>query len=141
MKRSKLALLALVALILGSCSTFEAIKNANIGGDFEKDSRAYLQLIRWHELESAVVSYVSPPLRQDYRKKIESAGETQVVDYRIKAMECDPVKGKATLKVEFDYYRLPSTRVLTVVDNQKWSYEEENGGRHWRLQTLLPDFK
>jgi len=141
MKRSWLALIPLAMLLLGGCSTFETIRNVNIGSDFEKSSRAYVQLVRWHEMESAMVSYVSAPRRDDFRKRIEAAGEVQVVDYRIKSMECDPVKGEATMKVEFDYYRPPSTRVLTVVDNEKWSYEGPDGGRNWRLQTLLPEFK
>jgi hypothetical protein len=141
MTRCRLALIAMVTLLLGGCSTLDAIKNINVGNDFEKDSRAYLQLIRWHELESAVVTYVSVPVQKDYRKRIEAAGDVHVADYRIKSMECDPENGEAKLKVEFDYYRPPSTRVLTVVDNQKWSYEGQEGGRSWRLQTLLPEFK
>ena len=56
-------------------------------------------------------------------------------------MECDPVKGEGKAKVEFDYYRPPSTKVHSVEDIQKWSYEEENGRRIWRLQTLLPEFR
>jgi hypothetical protein len=141
MNRSRLALIALATLFIGGCSTYRAIKNVNIGSDFEKSARAYVQLIRWHEMESAMVSYVSVPLQKEFRKRIEAAGDLQVVDYRIKSMGCDPVKGEATMNVEFDYYRPPSTRVLTVVDNQKWSYEEENGEHYWRLQTLLPEFK
>ena len=141
MNRNKLALIALITLFLGGCSTFEAIRKVNIGTEFEKSSRAYLQLVRWHEMESAMVTYVNASLQDGYRKRIEAAGETKVVDYRIKSMDCDPVKGEATLKVELDYYRPPSTRVLTVVDNQIWSYEGAEGNRSWRLQTLLPEFK
>jgi len=141
MIRSRLALIALATLIIGGCSTFDTIKNANIGGEFEKSSRAYVQLIRWHEMESAMVTYVDTPLRADYQKRITEAGETQVVDYRIKSMACDPVKGEAELTVEFDYFRLPSTRVLTVADHQKWSYVEQSGVHSWQLQTLLPVFK
>jgi len=51
------------------------------------------------------------------------------------------VKGEATVKVEFDYYRPPSTRVHTVEDLQKWSYEGDNDQRNWRLKSLLPEFK
>jgi len=31
--------------------------------------------------------------------------------------------------------------VLTVNDTEKWSYENDNERRIWRLQTLLPQFK
>jgi hypothetical protein len=141
MIRSRLAAGFLALLVVGGCSTFDTIKHVNIGSEFEKSSRAYVQLIRWHELESAMATYVGTPLRADYQKRITEAGETKVVDYRITSMACDPVKGEATLTVEYDYYRLPSTRVLTVVDHQKWSYVEQAGVRAWQLQTLLPSFK
>ncbi|HEY6871317.1 MAG TPA: hypothetical protein VI298_01190 [Geobacteraceae bacterium] len=138
MNLRKTLLAVVIPLLLTSCTT---LRNINIGGEFEKSSRSYLQLVRWQEFESAAVTYVSPPLREAYRERIKAAGEVKVADYRVKVVECDPVKGEATAKVEFDYYRPPSTRVLTVEDVQKWSYEDENGQRIWRLKTLLPEFK
>lgn len=134
----RILLAAMIALPLVSCTT---LKNINIGGEFEKNSRSYNQLVRWQEFESAATTYVNPPLQEAYGERIKAAGEVKVVDYRVKAVECDPEKGEATTKVEFDYYRPPSTRVLTVEDKQKWSYEDENGRRAWRLKTLLPEFK
>ena len=138
MNLGKIVLIAAVPLFLIGCST---LKNINVGNDFEKDSKAYLQLVRWHELESAMTTYVSASVQEEYRKKITAAGEVLVVDYRVKSMECDPVKGEASLKAELDYYRPPSVTVKTVVDNQKWSYEGEDDARFWRLKTTLPDFK
>jgi len=134
----KTLLAAMFPLLLVGCST---LKNINIGGEFEKSSRSYLQLVRWQEFESAAVTYVSPPLQEAYRERIKAAGEVKVADYRVKMMECDPVKGEATVKVEFDYYRPPSTRVRTIEDLQKWSYEGENGQHIWRLKSLLPEFR
>ncbi len=134
----KTLLTAMITLLLVSCST---LKNINIGGEFEKSSRSYIQLVRWQEFESAAVTYVSPPQQEAYRERIKAAGEVKVADYRVKMMVCDPVKGEATVKVEFDYYRPPSTRVHTVEDLQKWSYEGDNDQRNWRLKSLLPEFK
>jgi len=134
----RILLTAMLTLPLVACTT---LRNINIGGEFEKSSRSYIQLVRWQEFESAAVTYVNPPLQEAYRQRIKEAGEVKVADYRVKMMECDPAKGEATAKVEFDYYRPPSTRVLTVVDVQKWSYEDENGQRIWRLKSLLPEFK
>jgi hypothetical protein len=141
MNRSRLALIALAALLIGGCGTFKSIKNANVTSDFDTSARAYAKLVRWHELDSAVATFVSPTHQNDYRKRIATARNAQVVDYRIVALDCDPDKGEGTVKVEFDYYRLPSTRVLTVVDEQKWTYEDVGGTRTWRLQTPLPEFK
>jgi hypothetical protein len=64
-----------------------------------------------------------------------------VVDYRIKNVVCDPEKRKAEVKAELDYYIMPSTKVKTVVDMQKWRYVEEAEQKGWRLETLLPEFK
>ena len=134
----RILLTAMITLPLVSCST---LKNINVGGEFEKSSRSYIQLVRWQEFESAAVTYVSPPQQEAYRERIKAAGEVKVADYRVKMMVCDPVKGEATVKVEFDYYRPPSTRVHTVEDLQKWSYEGDNDQRNWRLKTLLPEFR
>lgn len=134
----KTLLAAMIPFLLTACGT---LKKINIGGEFEKSSRSYMQLVRWREFESAAVTYVDPPLLQEYRKRVNDAGEVKVADYRVRAMECDPVKGKATVRVDLDYYRPPSTRVFTVEDVQKWSYDEENGRQEWRLKTLLPEFK
>lgn len=142
MNRTHILPIALILFFLAGCGTVETIKQISIGSDFEKNSRAYIQLVRWHELESAMNSYASPSIREEYRKKIAAAEGVQVVDYRIKNMECDPAKGVGSLKVEIDYYRSPSIRILTVVDNQEWVLEqEEKGIRDWRLKTVLPDFK
>jgi hypothetical protein len=88
-----------------------------------------------------MTTYVSASEQEEYRKKITEAGEVKVVDYRVKTMECEPVKGEASVMVELDYYRPPSVTVKTVVDNQKWSYEGEKDNRTWRLKTPLPDFR
>lgn len=138
MNPGKILLTAMVPLVFTACST---VKQINIGSEFETSSRSYTQLVRWHELESAVVTHVSPQLWEGYRQRIKEAGEVKVADYRVKAMECDPVKGEGTVRVELDYYRPPSTRVHTVEDLQEWSYEEENGRHLWRLKTLLPEFR
>jgi hypothetical protein len=129
---------AAMLLLLAGCAT---LKNFNIGEEFEKSSKSYVQLVRWQEFENAAVTYVSPQLQEAYRERIRAAGEVKVADYRVKSMQCDPEKGEGTVRVEFDYYRPPSTRVLTVEDVQKWSYEGENGNRIWRLKTLPPEFK
>lgn len=139
LKKSLLA--AMIPLLLTACSTFKDLKNINIGSEFEKSAKNYTQLVRWHELESAASVYVSPPLLEAYRQRIKEADEVKIADYRVKLLECDPEKGKGTATVELDYYRPPSTRLLTVADLQKWSYEEENGRHLWRLKTLLPEFK
>jgi hypothetical protein len=138
MNPSRILLAALVALLLNGCST---TKIALIGTECEKSTSDYIRLIRWNEFENAMVTYVDAPLQEEYRKKVEAAGEIKIVDYRVKTKVCDPVKGEAAVKVELEYYRPPSVTVKTVIDSQKWSYEGPEDQRVWRLKTSLPEFE
>ena len=54
---------------------------------------------------------------------------------------CDPEKRKAEVRMELDYYIMPSTTIKTVVDVQQWRYVEEAKHKGWWLETLLPEFK
>jgi hypothetical protein len=141
MNLGKIVLAAVIPLLLGGCSIYKDVKIVNIGTEFDKSSKGYLNLLRWQEFESALTTYVSVPMQDEYRKKIKETGEARIVDYRVKKKECDPARGDATVIAELDYYRPPSVTVKTVVDTQKWSYEGENDQHSWRLTTLLPDFK
>ena len=40
--------------------------------------------------------------------------------------------------VDFQYYRLTDVTVKTLIDRQKWEYDEEQG--RWFLQSDLPAF-
>jgi hypothetical protein len=137
MLRAVRLMLLLCLLVIGSaCSLLFPIKD-----EFERNSKDYSKMLRWQEFERAVDLYVDPSLRDDYRKRIEAARDIKVVDYRIKNVVCDPEKRKAEVKAELDYYIMPSTKVKTVVDMQKWRYVEEADQKRWRLETLLPEFK
>lgn len=138
MKRGKLLLAVLIPFLLIGCAT---IKNYTVAGDFEDSVKAYLNLLRWQEFESAQTTYVSVPLQEEYRRKIKEAGELKIVDYRVKKQTCDPAKGEGIVVAEFDYYRLPSVTVKTVVDNQKWTYERRDDTGSWRLTSPAPNFK
>lgn len=138
MKSGKILLLLLLPSFILGCAT---INNYNMGNDFEKISRSYDQLIRWNELESAMLTYVSVKQRDDYRERIKAAKDVKIFDYRIRARDCNPEKKEATAIVEFDYFRSPSATVHTVLDEQKWFYEDEAGSGSWRLKSLLPKFE
>jgi hypothetical protein len=141
MNHTKILLAVILPLMLTACGTFRDIKYANIGSEFTKSTRDYMQLVRWNELDSAASTYVSPLLQEEYRKKIKDASNVRITDYRVIRMECDPIKGEGTAKMELDYYRPPSVKVNKVEDLQKWSYEGEENKRSWRLKSLLPEFK
>jgi hypothetical protein len=141
MNHAKILLAVILPLMLTGCGTFRDIKYANIGSEFVTTTKNYIQLVRWNELESAASTFVSPLLQEKYREKIKDASTVKITDYRVLKMECDPIKGEGSAKMELDYYRPPSVKVHTVVDLQTWSYEGDEKSRSWRLKTLLPEFR
>jgi hypothetical protein len=131
----------MIPLLFAGCGTMmREIKEKDIAIEFDQSARGYNRMVRWHELDSAE-AYVTPKLRDEFHKRIIAAGEVTIVDYRVKSMECSPVKKEGSVRVEFDYYRPPSVTLRTREDHQLWTYEGEEGKRAWRLTTLLPDFK
>lgn len=126
----------LLLLPLAACRTL-----TGAGEEFEKSSKAYNRMLRWQEMDQAAAAFVDKGLRPQFQQQIEAAKGVKVVDYRVKSLECDPEKGEAEVRVEFDYYVPPSTTVKTADDLQKWVYREENGKMVWRLTTLPPAFK
>jgi uncharacterized protein YceK len=130
--------LFLALLTLSACSS---IKNFTVADEFEKSSRSYNQMLRWHEWGKAALAFPVGSLREEYALRIKSAGNVTVTDFRVKSLECNPEKGEAKVAIDIDYYIPPSVTIKTVEDNQKWAYIDDNGHKRWRLTTLLPEFK
>lgn len=132
----RLTLLSSLLVMGTACSMPFLVKD-----EFDRSSTEYARLLRWQELEKAADTYVDASLLAEYRKRIVAAKDVRVVDYRIKSVECDPKAKKAEVTMELDYYSIPSTRVKTLSDTQKWLYKEEAGRTGWRLESLLPEFR
>ncbi len=123
-------------LFLAACRSFSVSPM-----QFERVSRDYNAMLRWQESAMAATTFVDKGARTAYEAKVAASTGVKIADYRVVSWECDSDKGEARVKVEFDYYIPPSTRMKTVTDEQKWVYREEPGQEGWRLTTLLPDFK
>ncbi len=132
MKTLFFSLLLTVALV--SCNTQRSIK-----AGFEKNFRNYNELVRWHQLEEASL-YPADSISAEYRERLKAAKNVAVVDYRVINIKYDEKKNEAEVKVEIDYYKLSTLSLKTVIDNQKWTYQEKEGKGLWRLMSLLPDF-
>ena len=132
----RLLLLLTLTISVSACSVLFPIKD-----EFDRNSREYGQMLRWQEFEKAAGIYVEPSLRDEYRKRIEAGMDAKIVDYRVISVDCEPEKKKAEVRMELDYYLIPSARVKTVSDTQKWRYFEEPDRKGWRLESLLPEFK
>ena len=127
-----------IILLLGSLTACRTLGVTT--AEFEKSSRDYSRMVRWQEFSTANSTYVEQDIRRAFEVKVAAAKGITLVDYRILTLTCDPEKGEARATVEFDYYRLPSTRVRTVTDVQQWVYRDEEGVSGWRLTSLFPDF-
>ena len=133
--------MVVVSVMLTGCGTMKEMKIRNIAIEFDQSTARYNRMVRWHEFDTAEATYVPPKLRDEYRKRIMAAKEVNIVDFRVKSMECSPEKREGSVVAEIDYYRPPSVTVRTLEDRQLWSYEGDEEHRAWRLTTLLPEFK
>ena len=132
MRRLFLLLFILVALV--SCNA-----QRNIKADFEKNVKNYNESVRWHQFDSASL-FPADSISGEYRERARKANNAAVVDYRIVDIRYDDTRKEAEVKVEIDYYTLSSSKVRTLVDIQKWVYQEKEGTGFWRLTSLLPEF-
>ena len=124
----------LLTAVLVSCSTQRSIQ-----AEFEKNFRSYNELVRWNQLEEASL-FPADSISAGYREQLKDAKNIAVVDYRVMHIEYDEKKKEAEVKVEINYYKRNTLSLKTVIDNQKWAYQEKEGKGHWRLMSLLPDF-
>ena len=127
-------LLLLISVALVSCNMQKTIR-----ADFEKSLKSYNESVRWHHLEVASL-FPSDSISREYKERARKANNSAVVDYRIMDVTYDDAKKEAEVKVEMDYYTLSSSTLRTLVDNQKWVYQEKEGIGLWRLISLLPEF-
>jgi len=123
----------LITAVLASCST-QIIK-----ADFENKFRSYNEMVRWHQLENASL-FPADSISAGYKERMKAAKNVAVVDYRVTNIEYDEKKKEAEVKVEIDYYRHSTLSLKTVIDDQKWTYQEKEGKGLWRLMSLLPEF-
>ena len=130
-------------ILLCSCMILTActVSQASLSEDFDRSVKAYNRLLRWHEIESAGMTYIDPQLRGEYLMQAESLKKRglAVADYRILRSRYLPEKKSGEVIAEFDYYILPSNRIKTVPYRQEWVYQEEI--KSWVLKTGLPVFE
>ncbi|WP_298433380.1 hypothetical protein [Geobacter sp.] len=132
----RLLLLVLVAVALAGCRNPYLIAER-----FTDSSREYNRSIRWQEVEQACLTFADGGVKEECLARATAAKGVSVADYRVVSTELDPEKGTATVRMEIDYYILPSTRLKSVQDVQQWRYEEKDGDLRWRIVTPPPEFR
>ena len=98
-------------------------------------------MLRWHEIEKAVMTYISPEQREANIKRAGTLAKRGIsfTDFRILSSQYIREKNTGDVISEFDYYILPSNSVKTVSYRQKWVYRESIG--KWELESGLPNFE
>jgi hypothetical protein len=138
MKALRLLVVSVLFLFLASC---QSMHESRLSEDFDKATKEYYKLVRWHDLGAAPLSFVSEPLREEFKKRVDASKDVQIADYRVKFMDCRSKEGKAEATVEWDYYIPPAVTLKTLEDAQKWQYIEKKEEEGWMLMTLFPEFK
>jgi len=135
----KTGIILLCCLMTAACSA----PNSTIQEDFVKNMKIYNKMLRWHEIESAGMIYLTPEQRDEFRKAAADIKkrEVTITDFRILTTDCLPDKGTGEVVTEFDYYILPSNRIKTLSYRQEWVYREFDGHKSWKVKNSLPVFE
>jgi tryptophan synthase beta subunit len=122
-----------VMLILGCAS----MKTGEKMSQFDETSRAYIRAIRWGDYEGAY-AFKKLTDREGVLPDFEDYRAVKVTNYKVKQTIISEDQTKIIQIVDFQYYRLTDVTVKTLIDRQKWEYDEEQG--RWLLQSNLPAF-
>ena len=129
-------IICFIFLMLTGCAT-----RPGLSEELDRSVKAYNQMLRWHEMENAVLTYVDSNLREECLKQAEALKKRglSVTDFRILSKKYIPDNKTGDVVAEFDYYILPSNRIITISNRQEWLYEESS--RSWKVKSGLPAFE
>ena len=127
-----------VCLMLTACATYA---HKGLSEELDRSVKAYNRLLRWHEMENAVMTYTDSELLEENLKQagILKKRGLSVTDFRILSTRYLPEKTSGDVVAEFDYYLLPSSRVITISQRQEWVYKENS--KSWKVKNGLPPFE
>lgn len=129
-------------LLCIACLTLTACANqGGVSAELDRSVKEYNRMLRWRELENAVVTYSEPGHSETYRKQAEILIKRGIslTDFRILSTQYLPETKSGDAVVEFDYYILPSNRVKTISHRQEWVYQENL--KNWKITNGLPPFE
>jgi hypothetical protein len=131
--------LLLAGLLLSGCNLISSLF-PHPREDLDGTVKQYTQMLRWGELDRAAATFPDPCLRLKFEASLLPYRLVKIVDVRIKLTELSRQDLDAVVKVEWDYYRPPSVKVLTVEDLQRWTFidDEDVNFKGWELISPLP---
>lgn len=126
--------LALLSLLAGCTMPYSARER------LDDQIKSYRNVVRWREMNKAS-AVVHETVRAEYLKRSETIRSSiQIVDCRVIRTDVAGDGETAEVIMEIDYHILPSTRIKTVVDHQKWRQFKVDMKSYWQLMTLPPEF-
>lgn len=130
--------LCIVCLMPAACATYA---HKGLSEELDRSVKAYNRLLRWHEMENAVMTYSDSELLEESLKQSDILKKRglSVTDFRILSTKYLPEKKSGDVVAEFDYFILPSNRVKTVSQRQEWVYQENI--KSWKIKNGLPPFE
>ncbi len=144
MKQCYRYVMIFVGLMLCSCAYAQQAKQTGIREEFDRSVKAYNRMVRWYELENAVMTYADSEQLDESLKQagILKKRGISITDFRIistRYVPENPEKQTGDVVAEFDYYILPSNRVKTISYHQEWVYRENI--KSWKLKNGIPAFE
>jgi hypothetical protein len=123
----------LVTLLLAGCATISENKRQK---SFDETTLLYEKAIRWGDFTIA---------RQFQRLEGGTQGRPlpqagiRVTSYRQLGKRALPDDNMIAVTVQIDYYHNDTLKVITLTDNQIWTYTPDENS--WRITTPLPAFR
>ena len=123
----------LATLLLAGCATISDTKRQK---SFDETTLLYEKAIRWGDFATA---------RQFQRLESDAPGKPlpqagiRVSSYRQLAKRTLPDDNTIAVTVKIDYYHNDTLKVMTLTDNQVWSYTPDENS--WHITTPLPAFR
>ncbi len=133
MSKSVVKGVVFVMLILGCAS----MKTGEKMSQFDETARAYVRAIRWGDYEGAY-TFKKLTDRENVLPDFEDYRSVKVTNYKVKQTIISEDQSTIIRIVDFQYYRLTDVTVKTIIDRQKWEYDEEQ--ERWFLHSDLPAF-
>lgn len=123
----------LVTLLLAGCATISDNKRQK---SFDETTLLYEKIIRWGDFAAASQFQ---RLEGDTQGSPLPQADIRVTSYRQLAKRVLSNENTIAVKVQIDYYHNDTLKVITLTDNQIWTYTPDENS--WHITTPLPVFR
>lgn len=133
--RSALLFFMLLPIALSACSAF---------APSPKERKAalddFIYALRWQRYQEAALFFTREH-RDDFLDRTEELAGLNITDVRVRRINQSPDGRQADVRLEVDYYLLPSATLKTLQVNQTWVYFEtpDTEGNGFMITTAFPE--